>query len=61
MTETAVHISDGLGHSFEDRMLAVGLDECIRRDLMGHSLNRKRYGQGASLEHVQGLLSSLSL
>ncbi len=61
LLESEEHTLYGLRHSFEDRMLAAGIDERIRRDLMGHSLNRERYGQGASLQHLQSLLGPLAL
>lgn len=50
LMETPKHVLYSLRHSFEDRLLAAGVDERIRRDLMGHSLGRVRYGSGASLE-----------
>jgi integrase len=37
-------------HSFEDRMKEGGLDEELRRLLMGHTIDRPRYGAGGSLE-----------
>ncbi len=46
LMETPDHSLYGLRHSFEDRLLAAGLDERIRRDLFGHALNRERYGKG---------------
>ncbi len=61
LLETDAHTLYGLRHSFEDRMLAAGVDERIRRDLMGHSLDRERYGKGASLEHLQSLIEALAL
>jgi len=61
LLETETHSLYSLRHSFEDRMLAAGIDERIRRDLFGHSLNRERYGAGASLEHVRDLLEPLAL
>lgn len=61
LLESEEHTLYGLRHSFEDRMLAAGIDERIRRDLMGHSLGRERYGEGATLEHVQSLLKPLAL
>ena len=56
LLETERHSLYGLRHSFEDRMLAAKIDERIRRDLMGHSLGRERYGDGASLEMLRDLL-----
>ena len=35
-----------LRHSFESRLLAAGVDERVRSDLMGHSYHRPRYGEG---------------
>jgi integrase len=61
LLETSEHSLYGLRHSFEDRQLAAGVDERIRRDLMGHALNRQRYGKGASLEKLQGLIQATAL
>ena len=61
MAETPEHTLYGLRHSFEDRMLDRDVDERIRRDLMGHSLNRERYGRGASLEKLHGVIESIAL
>ena len=58
--ETTRHTIYSLRHAFEDRMLAARIDERIRRDLMGHSLGRERYGLGASLEHTAELLAPIS-
>lgn len=58
---TDKHVLYSLRHSFEDRLLAAGVDERIRRDLMGHALHRVRYGQGASLEHAYEVVSSVAL
>jgi len=55
------HVMYSLRHSFEDRLLAADVDERIRRDLMGHRLNRERYGQGASLEKMYGILDAIAL
>ena len=55
------HSLYSLRHSFEDRLLAAGVDERIRRDLMGHSLKRERYGDGADLEHMQRVVKSIML
>ncbi|AKR57974.1 hypothetical protein XM25_19725 [Devosia sp. H5989] len=37
-------------HSFEDRMKTAGLDEELRKILMGHAIDRPRYGVGGALE-----------
>lgn len=60
LLETEGHSLYSLRHSFEDRMLAAGVDERIRRDLMGHALQRMRYGDGAAMEHLQTVVSSVS-
>ena len=44
LRETAGHSLYSLCHSFEDRMLAAGIDDRIRRDLSGHALDRKTKG-----------------
>lgn len=61
LLETPRHTLYSLRHAFEDRMLAAGIDERIRRDLFGHALKRERYGDGASLEHAQELLLTIAL
>ncbi|MEB8386871.1 tyrosine-type recombinase/integrase [Rhodobacteraceae bacterium KMM 6894] len=61
LLETPEHSLYGLRHSFEDRQLAAGVDERVRRDLMGHSLNRERYGKGAALDHLQSILQATCL
>lgn len=61
MMETEEHTVYGLRHSFEDRMLDRDVDERIRRDLMGHALNRERYGKGASLEKLLEIVTSVAL
>lgn len=61
LLETPEHSLYGLRHAFEDRMLAAGIDERIRRDLFGHSLDRERYGAGATLEHKRDLLAPIAI
>ncbi len=61
LMETPTHTLYGLRHSFEDRMLAAGIDDRIRRDLFGHRLTRERYGDGASLEQAQALLRPVAI
>ena len=55
------HVVYSLRHSFEDRLLAANVDERIRRDLMGHSLGRQRYGEGASLEMAHEMIQRVAL
>jgi integrase len=61
LMQTDQHSLYGLRHSFEDRLLAAGVDERIRRDLFGHALKRERYGAGASLEHLQDVVQLAAL
>lgn len=61
LLETPEHTLYGLRHSFEDRQLAAGVDDRVRRDLMGHTLTRERYGKGASLDHLQAILQETCL
>lgn len=62
LKETPEHTFYGLRHSFEDRMLEEPtMDERIRRDLLGHSLGRQRYGKGATLEHAHRLLQAKTI
>lgn len=58
---TAKHSLYSLRHSFEDRMLAAGIDERIRRDLMGHALDREKYGAGATLAQLHALIAPIAL
>ena len=61
LAETPHHTLYSLRHAFEDRLLAANVDERIRRDLLGHTLNRERYGTGASLEHLQKIVKKVAL
>jgi integrase len=46
---TPRHKIYSLRHSFEDRMKEAGIDEELRRILMGHTLDRPKYGSGGGL------------
>lgn len=61
LMESPRHVLYSLRHAFEDRMLAAGIDDRIRRDLFGHRLTRERYGDGATLEQKQELLQAAAL
>ena len=58
--ESDKHVMYSLRHSFEDRLLREGVDERVRRDLMGHSLNRERYGQGGGLAFKAEMLRRIA-
>lgn len=61
LLETEAHSLYSLRHAFEDRMLAAGIDDRIRRDLLGHTLTRERYGEGADLAQVAKLLEAVAI
>ncbi|MBB5051887.1 MULTISPECIES: tyrosine-type recombinase/integrase [Afipia] len=48
-------------HSFEDRLKNAGVDDELRRLLMGHAIDRPKYGAGGSLEWRQAELLKLAL
>ena len=61
LMETQEHVLYCLRHSFEDRMLEAGIDERLRRDFMGHSLGRERYGAGGDLAFRHSQLKRVAL
>ena len=61
LMESPGHSLYSLRHSFEDRMLAAGIDDRIRRDLFGHRLTRERYGKGADLDHLAKVIQAVAI
>jgi integrase len=61
LLESPAHSLYGLRHAFEDRMLAAGVDERIRRDVFGHALDRERYGKGATLDHLAKVIHDIAI
>lgn len=62
LLQTPNHSLYGLRHAFEDRMLRAGVDERVRRDLMGHALaGRQRYGDGLTLEQTRDVLKGIAV
>jgi len=47
---TSTHTLYSFRHSFEDRMKEGGLEDELRRLLMGHAIDRPKYGEGGSLK-----------
>lgn len=47
-------------HSFEDRMLESGVDLEVRAVLMGHKIERPRYGKKGSLAYRERILSAMA-
>ncbi|MEO9515208.1 MAG: integrase, partial [Paracoccaceae bacterium] len=60
LMESDKHVMYSLRHSFEDRLLRAGVDDRVRRDLMGHSLDRERYGQGGGLAFKAKMLQRIA-
>lgn len=61
LMESPGHSLYSLRHSFEDRMLAAGIDDRSRRDLFGHRLTRERYGKGADLDHLARVIQAVAI
>ena len=61
LMESDRHVMYSLRHSFEDRMLRGRIDERIRRELMGHSLGRQKYGEGGGLAFKAEELDRIAL
>jgi len=55
------HVVYSARHAFEDRMKEAGVEDEMRRLLMGHSINRPEYGSGGSLELRLSLLERIVL
>lgn len=47
--ETDKHVIYSFRHAFEDRMKVANLDSELRRSLMGHTIDRPKYGSGGSM------------
>lgn len=58
---TGKHKIYSFRHSFEDRMKEAGLDEELRRLLMGHTIDRPTYGSGGGLEWRAAELRKIEL
>ena len=48
-------------HTFEDRLKEANIDDELRRLLMGHAIDRPKYGSGGSLEWRQRELRKIEL
>lgn len=58
---TRAHTVYSFRHSFEDRMKEGGLDDELRRLLMGHTVDRPKYGSGGSLDWRRRELMKIAL
>jgi integrase len=61
LMESERHVMYSLRHAFEDRMLRGRIDERIRRELMGHSLGRQKYGEGGGLAFKAAELARIAI
>lgn len=60
LLESPDHTLYSLRHSFESRMIAADFTERLKATLMGHRLQREKYGT-VDLEHLAGWLSKIAL
>lgn len=60
LMETEDHVIYSLRHAFEDRMLKANFSERVKADLMGHDIDRERYGAGLPLADMAMLLEGIS-
>ncbi len=58
---TTAHRVYSLRHSFEKRMLEAGLDYEFRRRILGHSVEREKYGDGGAMEWRRDQLLKIAL
>ncbi|TIW09538.1 MAG: integrase [Mesorhizobium sp.] len=58
---TAGHTVYSFRHSFEDRMKEAGIEDELRRILMGHTVDRPKYGSGGGLEWRRKQLMPIAL
>lgn len=60
LKETPRHTLYSLRHSFESRMLKADFPERLKATLMGHRIQREKYGE-VDLEHVHGWLLRIAI
>jgi integrase len=58
---TPAHKIYSFRHTFEDRLKEGGIDDELRRLLMGHAIGRPKYGSGGSLEWRRAELLRIEL
>lgn len=58
---TSDHSAYSIRHSFEKRMIEGGLDSDLRRLLMGHKIDRPKYGDGGSMTFRRDELLKITL
>lgn len=61
LMETPGHTAYSIRHYVEDAMLAAGIDDRIRADIMGHKYHRPIYGEGGGLLGRRDALAKIAL
>lgn len=61
LLETPRHKVYSVRHAYEDRMKAAMFDEEMRRQIMGHAIDRPKYGSGFGLDRVQAEMKRIAL
>ena len=61
LKETPAHTAYSLRHYVEDALLAAGIDDRVRADILGHKYKRPVYGSGGGLEMRRQALIKIAL
>ncbi len=61
LKETPRHTAYSLRHYVEDALLAAGIDDRIRADILGHKYHRPAYGEGGGLPGRRAALEKIAL
>ena len=61
LKETPAHVAYSLRHYVEDALLAAGVDDRVRADMLGHKYARPNYGTGGGLSGRRTTLEKISL
>ncbi|MEM1088190.1 MAG: tyrosine-type recombinase/integrase, partial [Pseudomonadota bacterium] len=61
LMESVDHTLYSIRHAFEDRLIVAGVDERVRSDLFGHSIQRERYGAGGGDDVRFAAIRSIAL
>ncbi|MEP1613534.1 MAG: tyrosine-type recombinase/integrase [Roseobacter sp.] len=61
LAETPAHTAYSLRHSVEDALLAAGIDDRVRADILGHKYKRPVYGTGGGLKARREALAKITL
>lgn len=60
LRETPRHTAYSLRYYVEDALLAAGVDDRVRADILGHKYNRPNYGDGGGLAGRRAALSKIA-